>query len=275
MVFETPWAGRLSMRWFAGVISFLTVLILLLPQVGADDNKDPAKADVKSADKKDADQKDAVKADSAKDTKKTDDKTKKNETKKEAAVVYGQTLTGELKRYDNNSAHAFVVAVPEKDPKKVYEVNMWQARESARINAIAVRNAGDVANRARQMNEFQVNLARKLNTETTTNKEMEFRLADDCKVRMKNLPVEFDLKGKPRVYTAKEIKALKGSGKLPGYTATLDQLEVGQQVTVYLAKTKTAAKGSNAKKKIADEDDEPIAKPDVVMVLILKAAPAK
>ena len=125
---------------------------------------------------------------------------------------------------------------------------MWQARESpARINAIAVRNAGDIANRARQMNEFQVNLARKLNTETTTNKEMEFRLADDCKVRMKNLPVEFDLKGKARVYTAKEIKALKGSGKLPGYAAARDQLEVGQQVKLYLAKRKPPSKAPRRK----------------------------
>jgi hypothetical protein len=235
------------MRWFAGIICFLTLLVLLLPQLSADDNKDPAKADAK----------------------KTDDKTKKKETKKEAAVVYGQTITGELRRYDNNSAHAFVVAVPEKDPEKVYKVNVWQTGELARINSMAVRNAGDIANKARQMNDFQFNLARKLSTETTTNKEMQFRLADDCKVRITTLPVEVDLKGRPKTRSAKELKELKGNGKLPGYAAALDQLEVGQQLKVFLAKTKTAAKKKNP------DDEEPAAKPDVVMVLILKAAPAK
>ncbi len=210
------------MRWLAGCIGFWALLLLLLPQVGADDKKETAKPEIKdtggkSTDTKEAAKKDSEKKDAAKDTVKTDDKAKKKETKKEAAVVYGATLTGELKRHDNNSAHAFVVAVPEKDPKKVSALNLWQAGELAHINSIRGGSAGDVANRARQMSEFQLNLARKLNTEIYTNKEVEYRLADDCKVRLASLPIEFDLKGRPKVYSAKELKALKGSGKLPGY----------------------------------------------------------
>lgn len=270
------------MRWFGGTIGLLALLILLLPRVGADEKKDPAKADVQTTDKKDTakkdtDKKDADKKDAAKDAKKTDDKTKKKVTKKEAAVVYGQTISGELKRYDNGTAHAFVISVPEKDPKKVYDVNVWQAGELARINSSAVRSAQDAINRARQMSEFQVHLARKLAKDIYTNKEMDYRLADDCKVRRLSLPVEFDLKGQPMKRSAKELRELRGSGRLPGYAAALDQLEVGQQVKIYLAKTKNSAKGSsaNSKKKSRDDEDEPVAKPPVVMVLILKAAPAK
>ena len=266
------------MRWIGGAIGFLALGILLLPRVGADEKKDSAKADVKITDKKDtptkdADKKNADKKDAAKDAKKTDAAAKKKPAKKEAAVVYGQTVSGELKRYDSGAAHSFVIAVPEKDKKKVNEVYVWQANELARINSSPVRSAQDAINRARQMSEFQINLARKYAKDIYTNKDVDYRLANDCKVRRLTLPVEFDLKGQPMKRSAKELRALRGSGRLPGYAATLDQLEAGQQVKIYLAKTKHA-KGTS-KSKNRDDDDEPVVKPPVVMVLITKAAPQK
>ena len=256
------------MRWFAGTVSFLALLIVLLPNLGADDKKDAAKPEAKAVDKKDAEKKEAAKG----DTKNAEDKTKKKEPKKEPEekVVYGEKLTGKLRRLDANSARYFAIEVAEKDPKKVYQLDLWKASEVTRIMSSRPGNVQQAAQRAQDMASFQLQLARKLSTEIYTKKDKELRAADQCKVRTAFPPVEFDLKGRQKTYTQKELNALKGTSKLPGYPAEFDQLAVGQVVTAYLAKTKTAGK-----KKNADDDDEVMAKPDVVMILVVKEAPVQ
>jgi hypothetical protein len=62
---------------------------------------------------------------------------------------------------------------------------------------------------------------------------------DDVKVRTINPPVQYDDKGKKKVYTAKEKKELKGDPKLPGYTAGFEDLKVNQVVEVTLVRKKT------------------------------------
>src|SRR5262245_30982579 len=51
-----------------------------------------------------------------------------------------------------------------------------------------------------------------------TRKQYILDVADDVQVRVMQLPMQFDDKGKPRKYTSDEIKELRGANsKLPGY----------------------------------------------------------
>jgi hypothetical protein len=94
--------------------------------------------------------------------------------------------------------------------------------------------------------------------------------SDDVKVRTPNPPADFDDKGKPKVYTAKELKELKGDPKLPGYQAEFDNLHPDQIVTVTLVKKKEAAKP----KKDADKDPlEGDNKPVASMIIIQMEPP--
>jgi len=245
------------MRWLAGIIGFLALLIVLLPDLGAQDQKAPPVADAKEGDKNDPEKKDADKADA-----------KKKETKKEPdeKVVYGQTYTGRLKRLDANSARDFTIEVSLPDPAKVNALNMWQANEMARI---ATRVAPQ--QRPQQMVQYQRDLARK-NTEVYSLKDVDLRFADNCKFRAMFPPTEYDDKGRVKVWKQKDLNALKGNSKLRGYPADFDRLIVGQTVTVYLAKIKSSKGETASKKKNSDDDDQ--VKPEVVMIVVEKEAPA-
>lgn len=71
-------------------------------------------------------------------------------------------------------------------------------------------------------------------------KQLDYRLefSDQLKVRVAKLPPVFDGEGKRRAYSAKELRELKGSANLPGYTAKLDDLKENQLVRVYFVKKK-------------------------------------
>jgi hypothetical protein len=108
-------------------------------------------------------------------------------------------------------------------------------------------------------------------------RDVEFHALDEVKIRSKNPPLEFDEKGRPRKYTYRELKELKGpDSKLPGYQADFDSLKPGQDVQITLAKRKPIGKSAQLKK--SDEDYtaqekakiKPSDKPEVMMVLILR-----
>jgi hypothetical protein len=87
----------------------------------------------------------------------------------------------------------------------------------------------------------------------------EIQPSEDMVVRWKNLPVVLDEKGKPKKLTEKEKKELKGDNpKLPGYTASKEDLRNDQIVTVYLSKKKDPKKDKEADKE----------KPVVTMIVI-------
>jgi len=277
------------MRGFGRIICFLAFLIVLLPNLGAQDKKDPDKKDPAKADakveKKDAEKKDADKKDAKKDDEKKDeDKDKKKESKKaepEEKVVYGQTITAKLKRMDANSARDFAIEIPVVDPMKVYQVNMWKMNEMGRLMRLPANTPQARYQQAQQMAQFQMQLARKMNTEIQTMKDMDLRAAENCKVRAMFPPIEFDDKGKMKTYTQKELTALRAGSKLRGYPADFDRLNVGQFVTVYLAKPSAPAKGeltkgeAPAKKKNLDDDDAVMARPEAVMIVIEQEAPVQ
>jgi hypothetical protein len=84
-------------------------------------------------------------------------------------------------------------------------------------------------------------------------KDLEFDTVDETKYRTAAPPVAFDDKGNPRKYTSAELKELKGTEHLPGYTADRDALHVGQAVVV------TAARRKLAKGEKETAEEKPIA----------------
>ena len=100
-------------------------------------------------------------------------------------------------------------------------------------------------------------------------RNIEIQADDNMRVRTLLLPVEYDEKGRPRKLTEKEKKALKGpDATQPGYLADFDSLKPGQEVKVFLAKSKDAHK---AKGKDAADSKE---KPKATTILIV-SEPAK
>jgi len=248
------------MRWLAGIITLVAFGLFLLPSLEAQDKK---KADAKDVEaKKDDAKKDEAKKD---DPKKDDEKPKKKEEK----VVYGQTIKAKLKKIDANSARNFSIDVPQIDPNKVAQLKQWQAGEMNRIMRANPQQRGQ------QMAQFQQQMARKSN-EIYSMREMDLRASDTCKVRALHPPLEYDDKGNLKVWTKKELAALKDESKLPGYPADFERLLPGQVVTVYLAKGAEKAKGGEKgkagepkKKKTDDNDDDALMnRPEVVMIVI-------
>jgi hypothetical protein len=108
--------------------------------------------------------------------------------------------------------------------------------------------------------------------------DVDLQPTDDMKVRMLQPPPDFDEKGRPKRYTAKELKELKGPDpKLPGYSADFDSLKPDQIVKVFLARKKPAKSAPRPQppRKKGKEDNADAAdakvdnRPEVTMVLIL------
>jgi hypothetical protein len=133
------------------------------------------------------------------------------------------------------------------------------------------------ANRARRMAEIQYNMSRQqMYSIKEHHHKVELQAADEAKVRTFRLPVEYDDKGKPRQYTQKELKELKGPDpKLPGYTAEWENLRVGQEVEVTIVRPKpTPAPKARTKDKDRDfiAEDERI---KATLIVIYADPPAK
>jgi hypothetical protein len=87
-------------------------------------------------------------------------------------------------------------------------------------------------------------------------KDVELQTTDEVKVRLAHPPEAFDDKGKPKRYTAKELKELKGPDpKVPGYNAEFSDLHEGQYVTVTLVKKKDAPAKLPPRRPIKDPKD--------------------
>jgi hypothetical protein len=88
-----------------------------------------------------------------------------------------------------------------------------------------------------------------------TKTDVEFQTKDPVKVRTMVLPEQFDEKGNPKKYTKAELAELKGKNKdAPGYESSLEKLEAGQTVKVFL--TEVAVKKKADDKDVAVKDPE-------------------
>jgi hypothetical protein len=265
------------MRFAGLLLGFLALTLLMLPALTAQEKKkDDAKADKaekKDGDKKDAEKKDADKKDAEK--KKDTEKPEKPAKKKEEKLEHGPVIQTKILSMKPDSSRDFTIEVPMPDPAQLANLAAWEAQQM-----FSIRQSPNPQTYAQRMQQYQLQLAQKqARGEGYSLKPVDVRAKDDCKVRILYPPVEYDDAGKLKKWTSKELAALKGKSKLPGYESSYDTLKVGQFVDVYLAKQhggpkdKWPAKGQQKKKKT--DDDEPMAPPpppEVVMIVI-KAEP--
>jgi hypothetical protein len=89
-------------------------------------------------------------------------------------------------------------------------------------------------------------------------REITFQADPEVKVRIKDLPKQFDEKGNIKKYTREELTALKGKDKnLMGYESSLEALKSGQSVLVILrAQQKPQSTRTDIAAGQKDKDDE-------------------
>jgi hypothetical protein len=193
-----------------------------------------------------------------------DDKAAKD--KKEAAdkMVASGLVTGKLIKWGNGSAEktiALQVTIQVPNPGGI------QNMANLQVQLAEASRDSDPRNRLRRMADVQAQIAiHQKDVVKNETHEMEFVPGDDMIVRLKDPPVKTDDKGKPRRLTDKERKELKGSDpKLPGYTASLEDLRNDEIVTVTLSKKKDS--------KTATKEEKAENKPVVTMILIVADPP--
>src|SRR5262249_23866317 len=252
-------AGMRTNRW----LSLALVLALAAPGFAADAKKADKKADdKKAADKKAAD---------------------KDEAKpKIEKVPLWQSFVGKLNSMDVNSQRDFTVQISQSVVEPNYGVIQSLLQRQAQLGQ-QLQNAMRVANPVQRQQQLK-QVYRQMNTHSNQNlytvklvtKDIDLRGSDEVKVRLLNPPVDYDEKGRPKKYTAKELKEMKGPEGYPGYTANWEDLKQNQVVRVYLVKNKELPKmAAGKKKKDKDEDPEILeaARPEVVMIVILAEPP--
>lgn len=248
------------MTWLTRIFACLSLCALALFTVASAQEAKDAK-DAKKEDKKE----------DKKDSKKEDKKASKDDKEKgkepaEEKVVFDKILEGKIKRFASESSKDIVLEVLQLDPKKVINFNNWQADQ---LRHIASTNPKDPAERARRTIRYQQELAKKKSNpmETMTAKDVEIRALDSTKTRSLYPPLEYTDKGELKKWTAKELAALKGKSRLPGYPVDYDALRPGMFVQAYMAKVETP-KGGTKKKLLDDDPDLGSAKPEVVMIVV-------
>jgi hypothetical protein len=113
-----------------------------------------------------------------------------------------------------------------------------------------------VAQFERSLAQAEANLFQVVNA----TQKVDFQAEENVKVRVMELPEQFDDKGNIRKYTREELAELKGKDKrLPGYESSIDSLRVGQVVSVRLGvhkKPKPKPSLSTGTAKDSDKDKD-------------------
>jgi hypothetical protein len=230
--------------------------LVVLPGFAADDVKPDAKKDVdKPSDaKKDVDKPTDPKTDPKKDVDKpTDPKkdTDKPDAKKDKERKAG-VLDGEVVSYDE-AKKSLKMRVNYVVPKfNQNEANALAQAQADYQRAIAKGDRNGAANAQRAIAEHQA----KVTTPERKSTDLTLDLLDNASIRAHDPPLQFDDKGKPKKYTAKELKELKGDSKEPGYPADAADLKSGVLVEVTLVEDKDAAK-SKPTPKGKDKETDP------------------
>jgi len=212
---------------------------------------------------------DEKKADKTEKTADTTDKTPaKTDNAKPAPKVkkekfeYSIKFNAKVTKLEGSTKN-FTVQIPYTvpDPQRVFDNNNHYTRRIAEIS-----RETNPQSRQQHLLELQVDMQRRAaESILRKTKDQDLQADDKTKVRILQFPTEYDDKGKPKKYTKAELKTLKGpDASLPGYKADFDQLQVGQLVTVYLAKQKQ----DKNKAKTDDVDPDQI-RPRAALILIV------
>jgi hypothetical protein len=190
-----------------------------------------------------ADEKDAKKA-------ATDDPEKKGEKKTEKKVddyVVVGTYDGQVKDVSPaQKTFTLVVMQRVQDPEAAKRLAQLQAQLAQQ------RNAQGIYNLSQQIAKARLDAQRGVEQKV----DKLFEAAEDVKVRINDLPVEYDDKGKVKKYTKAELATKKGGANLWGYPAEFEQVSAGQYVKIILGVKKTALKKKTPAKKGAKSDDD-------------------
>jgi hypothetical protein len=194
---------------------------------------------------------DKDKADAKKDaaeTKKAAEKGVTTEKMYRAGQLAGKVLT--VVESKKSLRLQVTLQYPKLNPGALNSLIQAQASmQQAALNRDPNGRAQGILSAQRQMLQAQATLY----TMETKTKDVELQTIDDVKVRLAQPPEMFDEKGKPKKYTAKELKELRGPDpKLPGYNAEFSDLHEGQIVTVTLVKKKDAPAKLPPRKPIKD-----------------------
>lgn len=192
--------------------------------------------------------------------------------KYKAKVLAGPYIQGKLISFDTEGEEkSFTVQVPfgistpnAEGQKKYGEVYQQYAAAYRAGNAAEVQKLYPVLVEAYK-GAFDVE-----------DRPIDFELLGTPKLVIRRLtlpPKEPGDDGKPARYTAKELAELKGDAKLPGYKATLKDLETDQIVRVYIDKSKIKAPAKKEKDKEA-EPEEPAYFHVTTIIIVPEVMPA-
>jgi hypothetical protein len=183
---------------------------------------------------------------------------------KEAAdkMISTGTVTGKLLNWDSKKEKDKItleVSVDVADAGAMRNLEQLQLQLS-QVNANTQLRLADRVSQAANINRQIAQAQAKLSK--PEKHKVDLQLGNDLVIRRAELPTKTE-NGKVKKYTDKEKKELKGpNSKLPGYTASEEDLRSDLLVTAYLSKKKES-KGTSK-----DKSDAP--PPSVTMILIQK-----
>jgi hypothetical protein len=267
------------MRRLAGLLLLFAAGGLLLAPLPAQDKDADAKAEKKDAkgdakaekkdaqtEKKDAAKKAEAKGDDADDKKpvKKSGSTSKREAKKadpveERIVKESVVLRARIAQLSGESNSGLTVELPFQYPPKLLAARTWLMQQL------------QLGNRSYEViNQYKKKLS--------DARQIEVKPGETMKVRTMNLPVEYDDKGNLKRWKAKEIAALRGSTRLPGYPAEFDAVRPGQIVDLYVAKVPQPKRNPRERPKKVEDDEDPLEeypRPEVLMIVVIIEAPLR
>jgi len=200
-------------------------------------------------------------------------------------VIAAGQITGKVAEIDHaKRLITVVVEVQSVQPQEGNQAAQNPARQQQLARQIYQRPSQNPIQQARKLQQQAAQALRpgggvKLQM---VKKEFEFQADEKARVRLMSLPQEFDDRGKPKSYTAAELRELKGSNtSLPGYQSSFENLSPGQVVKVHVASARRASSAVPTEKpKGGDADNEknvpPVAvaadptKPRATMILIVQ-----
>jgi hypothetical protein len=210
---------------------FILLSAFILPVSGADVKKESKKIDD---------------VDKSEKSEKTDKKGKEKETDPYVTVA---TLEGTVKQVGSGTKTFTVELVNRQlDPQDTAaNAQRMQQLQVQLAQQRAQNNRGALAGTLQQIAQLQAKPPKFIEQKM----DKQFEAAEDVKVRVSDLPVEFGDNGKAKKLTKAEIAEKKGPGNLWGFPAEFEQVTVGQHIRIMLAVKKSVYDAAKKKKKPA------------------------
>jgi len=169
-------------------------------------------------------------------------------------VEYNTYEPKQLKGKDNQQVARLTLQVQQQAVKVQGLQLQFQNAKTVRQQQQITRQLQTAANRLQQLQVQLAQLQTRLGQLKTVGhvKDCEFDVSPEVKVARAKPPMEYDDKGNVKEWTNEELKKMRDK-ELPGYTAKVEDLVLGQTVKLYLGKPKAAKKTSPGSKSEGDE----------------------